>query len=68
MIKEVIHTCHSCGKYVGICGDAPSTFPDFAKFLIKEGIKSISLNHDVIIKTTLEVYNTEKELRNSKHD
>ena len=68
MIKRVIHTCHSCGKYVGICGDAPSTFPDFAKFLIKEGIGSISLNHDVIIKTTLEVYNTEKELRNSKHD
>ena len=37
----------------GICGDAPSTFPEFAEFLAKEGIESISVNPDAVIKTIL---------------
>jgi len=40
-------------KYCGICGQAPSDYPEFAKFLIEEGIESISLNPDTVIKTIL---------------
>jgi pyruvate,water dikinase len=53
LIKEVIHKCKEKGKYIGICGQAPSDYPDFAKFLIDEGIESISLNPDTVIKTLL---------------
>lgn len=55
MIAKVIKDCKEKGKYVGICGDAPSTFPDFAKFLVERGIESISLNPDAVIKTILEI-------------
>jgi len=53
MIKQVIKACRKKKKYCGICGQAPSDFPEFAKFLAKEGIESISLNPDTIIKTIL---------------
>ncbi len=51
LIKEVIQKCNERGKYIGICGDAPSTFIDFAKFLVEAGIGSISLSPDAVIKT-----------------
>ena len=53
MISKVIKICREKNKYCGICGQGPSDFPDFAEFLIKEGIESISLNPDTIIKTIL---------------
>ena len=53
MITKVIRDCRTQGKYCGICGDAPSTFPEFAEFLVEQGIESISLNHDTVIKTIL---------------
>lgn len=53
MIKKVIEKGKERKKYVGICGQAPSDFPDFAEFLVKEGIESISLNPDTVIKTIL---------------
>jgi len=53
VIKRVIDICKKRKKYIGICGQAPSDFPDFAKFLTKEGIESISLNPDTVIKTIL---------------
>lgn len=53
MIRRVIHMCRRKKKYVGICGQAPSDFPEFAQFLLKEGIDSISLNPDAVIKTIL---------------
>src|SRR3989344_3941932 len=53
MIKKVISVCKKRKKYIGICGQAPSDFPDFAEFLVKEGIESISLNPDTVIKTIL---------------
>jgi len=53
MISEIIGICRKKNKYVGICGQAPSDFPDFAEFLLKEGIESISLNPDTVIKTIL---------------
>ena len=53
IIKRVIKICKEKNKYCGICGQAPSDFPDFAEFLVKEGIESMSLNPDTIIKTIL---------------
>lgn len=53
MISRVIRACKARKKYVGICGQAPSDFPEFARFLQKEGIDSISLNPDAVIKTIL---------------
>lgn len=53
IIKKVIETCKRRNKYIGICGQAPSDFPDFAEFLVEQGIESISLNPDTVIKTIL---------------
>jgi len=53
MISRVIQVCKKKKKYCGICGQAPSDFPEFAKFLVEKGIESISLNPDTVIKTTL---------------
>jgi len=55
MVKRVIGICKEKKKYCGICGQAPSDFLEFAEFLIKEGIESISLNPDKIIKTILKL-------------
>jgi len=53
MISKVIRLCRMKSKYSGICGQAPSEWVEFAQFLLKEGIESISLNPDAIIKTIL---------------
>jgi len=53
MIAETIRACRKRKKYCGICGQAPSDFPDFAEFLMKHSIESISLNPDTVIKTIL---------------
>ena len=55
MISKVIATCRRRKKYVGICGQAPSDYPKFAEFLVKQGIQSISLNPDTVIKTILDL-------------
>ncbi|MFH0874913.1 MAG: phosphoenolpyruvate synthase [archaeon] len=62
LIKEVIEVCNRRGKYIGICGQAPSDFPDFAQFLVECGIGSISLNPDTVIKTTIAIKKKEEEL------
>ncbi len=54
------------GRHSGICGQAPSDFPEIAEFLVKEEIDSISLNPDSVMKITLKVLETEKELRRKK--
>ncbi len=53
MISKVIKLCKSKGKYCGICGDAPSSIPSFAEFLAEEGIPSMSLSPDAVMKTIL---------------
>ena len=53
LISNVIKECRRRKKYIGICGQGPSDFPDFAEFLVKEGIESMSLNPDTVIKTIL---------------
>ncbi len=55
LIREVIKACKRRKKYIGICGQAPSDYPDFAAFLSKEGIESMSLNPDTVIKTILKI-------------
>jgi pyruvate,water dikinase len=58
----LLETARRAGRPVGICGQAPSDYPDFAAFLVERGIDSISLNADAVIRTTREVVATEKEL------
>ncbi len=62
LIKQVIDTAKKKGRKIGICGQAPSDFPDFAEFLVECGIDSMSLIPDTVIKTRLLVANKEKEL------
>ncbi|KKQ42141.1 MAG: Phosphoenolpyruvate synthase, partial [Candidatus Levybacteria bacterium GW2011_GWB1_37_8] len=52
--------CKKRGKYIGICGQAPSDYPEFAKFLVNCGIDSISLNPDTLIKATIEIAKAER--------
>ena len=63
MIASVIERAKSNGRKVGICGQAPSDYPEFAQFLVEQGIDSISLNPDVALKTTLHVLEVEKQLK-----
>ncbi|MDP2925107.1 MAG: phosphoenolpyruvate synthase [Nanoarchaeota archaeon] len=63
LIKEVIHKAKKYHRKIGICGQAPSDFPDFAQFLVECGIDSISLNPDTVIKTRLKIAEKEKHLR-----
>jgi len=61
LIKQVIDIANKKGKYIGICGQAPSDFPDFAAFLLDCGISSISLTPDAVLKTKLMIAEKEKE-------
>jgi len=65
MISMVIDKVKKKGKKIGICGQAPSDFPEFAEFLVECGIDSISLNPDSVIKTRLIVAQKEKSLGKS---
>lgn len=58
MLSMTIKACKEQSKYVGICGQGPSDHTDFAKWLLEEGIESISLNPDTIIETWLELAKT----------
>lgn len=51
LLKMAISTCNRLGKYVGICGQGPSDHPDFAEWLVAEGIQSVSLNPDTVVAT-----------------
>ncbi len=55
MIAQAIRAAHEANKPIGICGQAPSDFPEFAEWLVTQGIDSISLNPDTAIKTALRV-------------
>jgi pyruvate,water dikinase len=62
MIRMVIKTAKRRGRKIGICGQGPSDFPDFATFLVELGIDSMSLIPDTAIKTRMAVHEKEKEL------
>jgi pyruvate,water dikinase len=55
LLSKAIAACRAQGKYVGICGQGPSDHPDFAEWLMKEGITSLSLNPDSVIDTWQEL-------------
>ena len=63
MVSMAIETAKKYKRKIGICGDAPSTYPEFAEFLVQCGIDSISLSPDAVIKTKLVVANEEKRLK-----
>ncbi|MBK5100306.1 MAG: phosphoenolpyruvate synthase [Desulfobacteraceae bacterium] len=68
LITQVIHMAKKKGKKIGICGQAPSDFPDFAEFLVECGIDSISLIPDTVIRTKLVIAEKEKQLGISVED
>ena len=66
LVATVIQKAKANKRKIGICGDAPSTFPEFARFLVECGIDSISLSPDAVIKTTLTILEEEKRLKNRR--
>jgi pyruvate,water dikinase len=66
LIEDVIRRARACGRKVGICGQAPSDYPEFARFLVRCGIDSISLNPDTVLKTTQEIVDAELEIARSQ--
>jgi pyruvate, water dikinase len=65
MVKMAIEAAKKCDRKIGICGQAPSDYPEFAQFLVEQGIDSISLNPDSVLKTMLEVAKAEGSDTNS---
>ena len=63
MVSLVIGQAKKHKRKIGICGQAPSDFPDFAQFLVRQGIDSISLNPDTCLKTRLKIAEEEKRLK-----
>ncbi|HSP52977.1 MAG TPA: phosphoenolpyruvate synthase [Cryobacterium sp.] len=61
MISEAIRKAHAAGIKIGICGQAPSNYPDFAAFLVEQGIDSISLNPDSFLKTVGRIAEAERD-------
>ncbi|NWF91668.1 MAG: phosphoenolpyruvate synthase [Syntrophaceae bacterium] len=62
MVQWMIEKAKKNGKKIGICGQAPSDYPEFAEFLVRCGIDSISLNPDTVVKTTDKILEVEREL------
>ena len=62
MIASVIKTAQARGRKIGICGQAPSDYPAFAQFLVEQGIDSISLNPDAVLKTLVAIAAIEQPL------
>jgi pyruvate,water dikinase len=66
MITQVIKVAQKKNKKIGICGQAPSDFPEFARFLVRQGIDSISLTPDTVMKTTVDILALEKRSKKKK--
>jgi pyruvate,water dikinase len=65
LMEMAIRACKTAGKYIGICGQAPSDFPEITRWLVEQGIDSISLNPDSVLKMTQVVLEMEREI--SRH-
>ena len=61
MVAQAIRAAHAASRKIGICGQAPSDYPEFARFLIEEGIDSISLNADSVLRTLRDVARLETQ-------
>lgn len=66
--REVIEKSKTAGIKIGICGQAPSNYPDFAAFLVERGIDSISLNPDGFVKTIAAIAKAERMLGHALGD
>lgn len=62
MLKMAIDACKKEGKYIGICVQAPSDYPEITEFLVENGISSLSLNPDSVLKMRQAVVELEKRL------
>ena len=62
MISMMIKKANECGRHIGLCGQAPSDFPEFAQFLVEQGINSISFNADALLKGIENINKAEKSL------
>ena len=62
MVQSIIEKAKRNGRKIGICGQAPSDYPEFAQFLVQCGIDSISLNPDTVFKTTEKILQVEKTM------
>ena len=62
MVSLAVQGAKRNKRHSGLCGQAPSDYPEFAEFLVREGIDSMSLNPDSVMKITLTVLETEKKL------
>ncbi|MDT8376439.1 MAG: phosphoenolpyruvate synthase [Mariprofundaceae bacterium] len=62
MLRMAISACKRRNKYIGICGQAPSDYPEIAEFLVREGIESMSLNPDCVLATTMQILEVEKDI------
>lgn len=68
MIKMLINTSKKSGVKVGICGQGPSDFPDFAQFLVENGIDSISVTPDSLLKTLKAISQIEQKIKNTDNN
>jgi len=66
MLSMAIRACKERGKYIGICGQAPSDYPEITRFLVQEGIDSISLNPDSLLKMRQVVSQLEEQISSSR--
>ena len=66
MIRLAVEGCRRNGIHSGLCGQAPSDYPDMAEFLVRLGIDSISLNPDVVVKTTRQILQVEQQFAPSQ--
>jgi len=64
LVSMAIKKCRERGKYIGFCGQAPSDYPDFTRFLVQNNIEAVSLNPDSIIPMILAIAEEEKKLNN----
>ena len=62
LLAQVIQTAKACGRPIGLCGQAPSDFPDFAKLLVEQGIDSISFTADGLLKGMANMVQAEQAL------
>ncbi|MFT7615846.1 MAG: pyruvate,water dikinase [Candidatus Woesearchaeota archaeon] len=68
LVKQVIEIANRKGKYIGICGQAPSDYLEFAEFVVECGIQTMSLNPDTVIKTTVKINEVEKQLEQKRDE
>jgi len=66
LLSAAIRACRKQGKYVGICGQGPSDHPDLARWLMDEGIESMSLNPDTVVSTWLSLAEAPPPTKKSK--